>query len=67
MCFDRGSRTWRKADPAVSSTSDQFGRLWYCTFDSKVSVTDILTRISSCMRLTFNDVHAIICRISNVV
>ena len=38
MCFNWGSSTWRKADPSVSSTSDHFGRLRYCTYGSMILV-----------------------------
>ena len=42
MCFNRGSSAWRKADPAISSTSNHFGRLRYCTYGSMILVTKYL-------------------------
>ena len=39
MCFNWGSSAGRKADPAIPSTSNHFGRLRYCTYGSMISVT----------------------------
>ena len=36
MCFNWGSSAWRKADPAISSTSNHFGRLRYCAYGSMI-------------------------------
>ena len=42
MSFNWGSSAWRKADPAIPSTSDHFGRLRYCTYGSMILVTSYI-------------------------